>query len=104
MAASEEQMSKFLITTPNTVLERPSIQEYDKEDEKDEIRDELTEEIKEELIDEFQSAIDDRECELDSLITSVEENLQEAKQAIHDALSTLEDLTSLTAFNVRDNI
>ncbi len=97
-------MSKFLITTPNNNVTAPTIREYDEDDVKDRLTDEIRDEIREELIEELQSELDGREGELDCLVTSCEESIEEAQAALRSAMSVLEDLTSGTSFDVREHV
>jgi len=102
MAASEEQVSKYLISVGQFVV--PTIEDFDLDDVKDKLHDELRGEVKEELVQEIQDAADAKEAEMDSALADIDTAIEEAKEALQTAIALVDDLTTNTGFRVEDEI
>ena len=93
-------MKTFLVHIPDGDLMSPSIEEYDA----DKTYDDMREGIRLEITRELQDALDSKESELDCQINDIESSIEEAKDALNQAISQLSDLTSMTAFCAEDNV
>jgi len=97
-------VSKYIITMPNSILQAPTIREYDEDEVRNHLRDTLEDEIRDELKGELQDALDSREMDLDNLVSEAEDTINDAKGYLDSAIEKLNEITSETAFQVEDNI